>query len=57
MPLDLDRILNEAVDAGASDIHLKPPAEPRMRVAGELLPMASHPAMPSSSRKASSGPS
>jgi twitching motility protein PilT len=43
MPLDLDRILNEAVEAGASDIHLKAPAEPRMRVAGELLPMASHP--------------
>src|SRR3954465_6619850 len=38
MPLDLDSILNQAVAAGASDIHLKAPAEPRMRVAGELPP-------------------
>src|SRR3954470_23385093 len=39
MALDLDRILNYAVAAGASDVHLKSPAEPRMRVAGELRPM------------------
>src|SRR3954467_14323601 len=45
MALELDSILNEAVAAGASDIHLKAPAEPRMRVAGELLPMAAHPAI------------
>src|SRR3954470_18345840 len=42
MALALDAILNEAVGAGASDIHLKAPAEPRMRVAGELLPMVEH---------------
>ena len=42
MALDLDRILNEAVAAGASDVHLKAPAEPRMRLAGELLPMQGH---------------
>src|SRR5689334_20130663 len=42
MALDLDRILNEAVSAGASDIQLKAPAEPRMRLAGELLPMEAH---------------
>src|SRR3954447_20404171 len=42
MTLDLDAILNEAVTAGASDIHLKAPAEPRMRLAGELLPMGTH---------------
>jgi twitching motility protein PilT len=42
MALDLDSILNEAVAAGASDIHLKAPAEPRMRIAGELLPMEAH---------------
>src|SRR3954449_13261523 len=42
MPLNLDSILNEAVAAGASDIHLKAPAEPRMRIAGELLPMGTH---------------
>ena len=43
MPVDLDRILDEAVAAGASDVHLKTPSEPRMRVAGELVPMASYP--------------
>ena len=43
MALDLDTILNEAVSAGASDVHLKAPTEPRIRVAGELLPMESHP--------------
>src|SRR5436190_21915983 len=39
MPLELDAILNQAVTAGASDVHLKSPAEPRMRISGELLPM------------------
>jgi twitching motility protein PilT len=43
LAVDLDRILDEAVAAGASDVHLKSPAEPRMRVAGELVPMASYP--------------
>jgi twitching motility protein PilT len=42
MALDLDTILNQAVAAGASDVHLKSPAEPRMRVAGELRPMRMH---------------
>src|SRR5437588_2417125 len=42
MALDLDAILNQAVAAGASDVHLKSPAEPRMRVSGELLPMADY---------------
>src|SRR4051812_49903066 len=42
MPLDLDTILNQAVAAGASDVHLKSPAEPRIRVSGELLPMQGH---------------
>ena len=45
MALDLDRILNLAVAAGASDVHLKSPAEPRMRVAGELRPMDSLPSI------------
>src|SRR3954466_2523141 len=43
MALDLDAILNQAVEGGASDIHLKAPAEPRVRIAGELLPMRAHP--------------
>src|SRR5258705_127958 len=42
MALALDSILNEAVSAGASDVHLKAPAEPRIRIAGELLPMEGH---------------
>ena len=40
--IDLDAILNQAVGARASDVHLKAPAEPRMRVAGELIPMDGH---------------
>src|SRR3954467_2930382 len=47
MALDLHRILNEAVAAGASDVHLKSPAEPRMRVAGELVPMQGYPPLTS----------
>src|SRR3954449_3472385 len=42
MAVDLDRILDEAVAAGASDIHLKSPAAPRLRVSGELVPMDGH---------------
>src|SRR3954447_9816482 len=42
MPFDLDAILNQAVAAGASDVHLKAPAEPRVRISGELLPMEGH---------------
>src|SRR5882757_3806848 len=42
MGVDLDRILDQAVAAGASDIHLKSPAEPRMRVSGGLVPRESH---------------
>lgn len=42
MPVDLDRILDEAVAAGASDIHLKSPAEPRIRIAGELIALDGH---------------
>jgi twitching motility protein PilT len=45
MALDLDTILNRAVAAGASDIHLKAPAQPRMRIAGELLAMDAQPAL------------
>src|SRR5256885_6773966 len=43
MAVDLDAILDAAVEAGASDVHLKSPAEPRMRVAGELVPMEPYP--------------
>ena len=47
MALDLDTILNRAVAAGASDIHLKAPSEPRMRIAGELLAMDAQPTLTS----------
>jgi twitching motility protein PilT len=36
---DLDSALAQAVRAGASDLHLKVPAMPRMRVDGELVDM------------------
>ena len=39
MALRLEDILARAVEQGASDVHLKAPSAPRMRVAGELLPM------------------
>ena len=39
MTLRLEEILSRAVSQGASDIHLKAPSAPRMRLAGELIPM------------------
>src|SRR3954468_24214948 len=42
MPFDLDAILNQAVAAGASDVHLKAPAGPRARISGEPLPLGGH---------------
>jgi twitching motility protein PilT len=36
MPFDLDRALREALERGASDLHVKVPSPPRIRVAGEL---------------------
>ena len=39
MALRLEEILARAVEQGASDVHLKAPSAPRMRIAGELLPM------------------
>jgi len=39
MALRLEEILARAVEQGASDVHLKAPSAPRMRLAGELLPM------------------
>ena len=42
MALRLEEILARAVEQGASDVHLKAPSAPRMRIAGELLPMEGH---------------
>ena len=39
MGFDLDSALADTVRTGASDLHLKVPAAPRIRVAGELIPL------------------
>ncbi len=39
MAFDLQRTLQKVVDAGASDLHLKVPAPPLMRVKGDLVPV------------------
>ncbi len=36
--LDLDRVLREAVDRGASDVHIKVGSPPHLRMDGELAP-------------------
>src|SRR5919199_1858416 len=37
MPFDLDEALNHAVRMNASDLHVKVPSVPRVRVGGELV--------------------
>ena len=37
--LDLDQVLREAVDRGASDVHIKVGSPPHMRLDGELTPL------------------
>jgi twitching motility protein PilT len=37
VPFDLDKALAETVEAGASDLHVKPGTRPRIRVEGELI--------------------
>jgi twitching motility protein PilT len=39
MGFDLQRTLQKVVDAGGSDLHLKVPAPPLMRVKGQLVPV------------------
>jgi twitching motility protein PilT len=41
--LDLDQVLREAVDRGASDIHIKVGSPPHIRLDGELVPVAEDP--------------
>ena len=45
MPLDLDVLLQRAVELGASDIHLKLYRPPMLRRDGAVLPMDEHPAL------------
>jgi twitching motility protein PilT len=42
MALDMIRLLKEVVDRKASDLHLVPGSPPRIRIAGELLPLAEY---------------
>jgi twitching motility protein PilT len=45
MPVDLDVLLQRAVELGASDIHLKLYRPPMLRRDGAVLPMDEHPAL------------
>jgi twitching motility protein PilT len=45
MPVDLDALLQRAVELGASDIHLKLYRPPMLRRDGAVLPMDEHPAL------------
>jgi twitching motility protein PilT len=45
MPVDLDVLLQRAVELGASDIHLKLYRPPMLRRDGVVLPMDEHPAL------------
>jgi twitching motility protein PilT len=42
MPFDLDAALRESLRLGASDLHLKVPSSPRVRVDGVLYDLAGH---------------
>ena len=42
MAFDLDTALADTICVGASDLHLKVPSPPRIRVGGELLDLPSH---------------
>jgi twitching motility protein PilT len=45
VPIDLDVALAEAMQMGASDLHLKVPSLPHARVDGVLQPLTGHPAV------------
>ena len=45
MAFDLDAVLATALQLGASDLHLKVPSAPRVRIEGELIPLDGYPAM------------
>ena len=42
MAFDLDSALTDTIRVGASDLHLKVPSAPRIRVAGRLMDLPSH---------------
>lgn len=45
MQFDLDAALDEAIQRGASDLHLKVPSPPKLRVSGELAALDGFPAL------------
>jgi twitching motility protein PilT len=45
MAFDLDTALSDTIRVGASDLHVKVPAAPRIRVAGRLMDLPSHEAL------------
>jgi len=45
MAFDLDTALSDTIRVGASDLHVKVPAVPRIRVAGRLMDLPSHEAL------------
>src|SRR2546428_7634008 len=42
MPFELDAALREAIRLGASDLHVKVPVAPRVRIEGELVDLPGH---------------
>jgi twitching motility protein PilT len=47
----LKRLLREAREAGATDLHFKVPGPPRMRIRGELVPTAYDPLQPAATQR------
>jgi twitching motility protein PilT len=49
--LDLDYVLREAVERGASDVHIKVGSPPHIRLDGELMPLAAEVVHPADSER------
>ena len=49
--LDLDQVLREAVDRGASDVHIKVGSPPHIRLDGELVTVAGDPIQPADTER------
>jgi len=50
--MELDKLLWEAVDQGASDLHLRAGAPPVLRIDGEMLPLVDEPALSAADTRA-----
>ncbi|MEP6625495.1 MAG: type IV pilus twitching motility protein PilT [Acidimicrobiia bacterium] len=51
--LDLDAVLREAVERGASDVHVKVGSPPHIRLDGELTPVAAEPVLAADTERVS----